>query len=331
MSQAGLPDALAPPERQQTVARRPAVGLDAFTEQQNVPRWKKHLEERTRHCSAAYSRAIRDVHDRAKEQNQRCHRCRNLKYRLDFCEFLCTPEKRENKAPYRGEDPPHRFCQDCVTELLRVQHRANIVARESDRGGQSVITDDLLIVPCPLCRTPNMLRSDTTFHEGFERQTCTKNGVMRLYSVHTGGTRLLTDNYVVEEHYENQRRPPFGSFSKENLLTTDWAGAHSTRGRTCIEDLEEYFAPPNKSWIWLENWTPDVTMGGAFGWMYANRWPTANSSEPEAGWERVISLFHLVRRRRMLKTRIRLNEAVETELKLIKEEEKERVTWNRKQ
>jgi hypothetical protein len=299
-------------------------GGTGFGDAQTLPRWRKHLEDSIRTVSGQYSRALHEVHEKVKTQNITCARCRLPKYRLDFCEFLCTPEKRDNKAkfsPIRPEDAklPHRFCQDCIATLIRIQSRSVQWKMAEMEDLKKVLGGVLYIIPCPLCRSPNVLSFETLFQEGFERQNCAKNGVMKNYSVHQAATRRLAENYVVEECFENQRRPPFGVFTKENLLEMDWCGPFSTEGMTCIENLNVYFAPPNRSWLWLEDWEPDQTMGGASGWMYARRWLTNER------YENVISLFHLVRRRRLLRTRVRFDEIeIRSELASFAEEIKTR-------
>lgn len=287
-----------------------------------VHKWRSHLQDQMKMANTMYARAVKEIHEEEKtSETLTCMRCKQPKYRLDFTTLECCPEK-QLKERYKGRPPPHRFCIECVTDLI-AEHKV-FDASSQDVVLQGLSSEAMNIVVCPLCRTPNVLMAETRFHEGFARRNITRNGVMKIVVVHLGATKLLSDNFAIDECYENQRRPLFGSFSGDNLLTTDWRGNFSTPGASEIENREEYYRKPNSSWVWLEDWRPDETLGGCNGWMYAGRWPDNSITEPMAGWDRYISLFYFVRRRRLLRTRIRLNEEVYQELLQIQKELEEK-------
>jgi hypothetical protein len=167
------------------------------------------------------------------------------------------------------------------------------------------------IIPCPLCKTPNvLLQQQASFNEGYLRKDLSRDGKITQYQVQDRVTKALQDSWTVEEVYENQRRFIFGCFSADNLRTLDFRGAFSTENGC---EVQNDHRKPNRYWVWLELDEPDRTLKKAAenGWMYASDWQTSRNN-----YEKEISIFHFVRTRRLLHTRIRISEALKDELKI---------------
>ena len=199
--------------------------------------------------------------------------------------------------------------------FLKAQAEREKLANARDEEEQTKYIRDHVskIIPCPICKTPNVLTVQTVFNEGVLRTFVDKNGTITQYQVHAQATKVLQDNFSVTDVYENQRRPFFGTFSANNLLTVDFRGNFSNENGI---EIPNDHTKPNKNWVWLEIDRPDLTLprAGENGWMYGHF-----RFDPESA-ESQISLFHFVRTRRLLHTRIRVSDAVKAELSKVAEE-----------
>ena len=307
-----------------------SVAADPNQEESQAVRWRTCLEDQSRSLYGALRKEVTDTHSAEtfrSGERMFCDRCRHDKHRLDLVELVCCPEKRANSCQYDKEalPPPHTICHSCMALLVRQQESFmdSLIVRERrlHRGDevQTAYIRGLLakLIPCPLCKSPNVLTVQTAFNEGYLRKTISKDGTITQYQVHAKATAALRDNFSVEEVYENQRRPLFGCFSAKNLQTLDFRGPFSTE-KGCEVPYEQTRQKPNKNWVWLELDAPDTTLLKAAdgGWMYGREW-----RDSQKQYERDISLFHFVRTRRLLHTRVRISEEVREQLDLLHEAE----------
>ena len=284
--------------------------------------WRRHLEAEAAGVARCIKSKVAVMHTVVLRRlpSTRCGRCGGTKYQRDMVPFHCAAPKGQfsQDADAGGAagaggagDVRHDFCTQCVLELLKRQWetRRDLDCGESRQAVASLersCRGRFMFVICPVCRSPNVITQSTKFCESFARERIDS----RLqFAVHVGATRMLLENYCVEEMFENQRRPFFGAFSAANLFVTDFRGHYSTQDASEIEDVGKTFEKPNSLWAWVDNWSPDVRGAASNGWRYATRW------DDDAGkWQTVVSLFAFVRRRRMLRTRLRLNHEVRSDL-----------------
>jgi hypothetical protein len=288
-------------------------------------KWRANLERQTQKLYQVLRQAVTDLHSletRKLDRNMgRCASCREAQYDLDLVEFICAPDRRHASCPYRGRvDPPHHMCHQCIARSVKkydafLKAETARLAHQRDEEEQTKFIRDHVakIIPCTLCKTPNVLTVQTVFNEGVLRRIVDRNGTITQYLVHVQATKVLQDNFSVSDVYENQRRPFFGTFSANNLLTIDFRGNFSNENGIEIPNDHQ---KPNKSWVWLEVDRPDLTLprAGENGWMYSHLRFDPDSAESQ------ISLFHFVRTRRLLHTRIRVSDAVKAELQKVAEE-----------
>lgn len=272
------------------------------------PSWQLHLVQETTKVSKAIKKRVAAMHQQVKNSNVRavCLACEQQKYALDLVAFNCVQR-------HRGEEhrTKHRFCTDCITKLLKQQEDGQKFINCSEsaalwRSVEDACLGKLHIVCCPTCHSPNGLVSTMQFHATFDRDRVDS----RLqFTVHLGSTQILQANFTVDRVCENQRRPFFGAFSSENLLVVDFCGRTSTEreyNASEVENLAQTFERPNRSWAWLEDWTPDLALNPRGGWRYARDFTPAWPS----GWSTDVAMLMFVRRRVLLRARVRVNEDV---------------------
>jgi hypothetical protein len=277
--------------------------------------WRRHLEEGSARAAREIKGKLAATHTVVlrTEQPLRCDQCNHIKYHRDMVPFSCTTSKRwssndDGGASAASAAEHHEFCTQCVLAMLKQQWdtRQGLECTESlalmERLERSC-KHRFMFVICPVCRSPNVITQSTKFCDSFARERIDS----RLqFTVHVGATRMLGENQYVEELFENQRRPFFGAFSAANLFVTDFRGTYSTQEASEIEDVKKTFEKPNSSWAWVDNWSPDLRGAPNSGWRYATRWEEMDDGK----WSTIVSLFAFVRRRRMLRTRVRLNNEV---------------------
>jgi hypothetical protein len=289
-------------------------------------KWREYIEGASQQQWRTLRSEVAKLH---REEYQsaviRCSWCAGTTCKLDSVDLLCHPERRPQTAAYdaRADKPPHTLCISCVVHLVKNQERFLVRQLESDRrAGEDtsqlewLMNIPLKVLPCPLCKTPNVLTMRTAFNESLARKVVAESGAATQYKVHFSATNAVCDNFTVEEVFENERRPMFGSFSPQNVLTLDWRGRYSNGGGSAME--RSISPKPNRAWVWLETHAPDVTLPntGVGGWQYAKFSWAADPLE----YSPVISIFHFVRRRRLLHTRVRMNEDVQNRLSAVVDE-----------
>jgi hypothetical protein len=162
------------------------------------------------------------------------------------------------------------------------------------------------IVLCYECHCPNAIDSQLTFDSGFAQNQLRTRG-RRVFAVNEPLTRVLQEdtNFTVHTYFENQRRRLFTKFAAKHLTVFDGRGDRST------EDGTPMALPQVRSTreVWMEDWSYDTNGNGGGdpqGWQYAFNWPTALLSMGD--WEPAASATTFVRRRKMLRTLIVLDE-----------------------
>jgi hypothetical protein len=302
---------------------------DANEEAGPQARWRTNLELQSRKLYGHLRKVVTEVHATAifhVPEKMYCDQCKSDKHELDLVELICFPDKRPMNCPYSPESPspPHRICHTCLARLVRDYTTLLRSLSEKERKrhpGDEIQTEYLCnlkkakIIACPLCKSPNVLTEQRAFNEGYLRKYISKDGTITQYQVQSKATAVLRDNFSVEEVYENQRRPLFGSFSASNLRTLDFRGNYSTeKGCELPSAIGVEFHKPNRNWVWIELRAPDVTLKKAAenGWMYGGSWMDSRND-----YDRDISLFHFVRTRRLLHTRVRISPLVKEELETI--------------
>lgn len=280
--------------------------------------WRLHLYAEASKISRNIRKVVAEQHHNALKvatgSKLKCEGCLAQKFPLDLVEFTCTQYTDWQRN--RGEEhQTHRYCTECVAKMIR----------DSDDGERftkceesAMVLDEVKaacnhkmhLVVCPVCHCPIALTSSTRFHETFNRERVDS----RLqFTVHTGATEVLSENFAVDRMCENQRRPFFGSFSSDNLLVLDFCGEKSTERESNASEVENVIATferPNSRWVWLEGWVPDLSLNERAGWRY---WKNFQAKWPD-GWGTEPTMFMFVRRRRLLRTRVRFNDEVRTAL-----------------
>lgn len=293
-----IPSPQAPPQAVQPAAN-------------NMDAWRKHLICETARVARTVKKQVAVLHQDVKKSQPRAHclgaGCGAHRMKLDMVQFLCNDK--------------HRFCTTCVQKMLAEAAKGERYNRCTD--STMILADlsaacngQLQIVSCPLCRRPNVIVSIYKFHETFARE---RMDTRLELTVHRGATAVLDENCYIAVMLENQRRPFFGAFSAANLLVVDFCGAHSIEptnpnatNATEVreEDLEDTFGRPNRSWAWLDSWSPDLSLSKQNGWRYSKNFDAAWPGE----WKTDVSMMTFVRRRRMMRTRVRVNAEVKSSL-----------------
>lgn len=269
---------------------------------------------------------LRATTDKTTRKDDTCTRCGQKKYRQDMVRFECPPPRGNRRIVLpRGEDaapvepPRHDFCMSCVFALVRDQSRmqqSELMCRDSQAMHRHLQArrPELHILVCPECHVPVVVEQSLKFNESLERDVG-EGGLLESatqYATHLAATRLLRDNYYTDEVQENQRRSFFGAFSGQNLLVWDLCGEFSDpKAQFCeieAEDFHTRFQRPNGSWLWLEPWS-------AKEWIYGDQkfeplhQMIADGTVPSER-KNVSGVSCLVRTRRKLRTRVRMNDDV---------------------
>lgn len=286
-------------------------------------KWKEYLQVASERQARELRSEVAQIHrDNSRMDLTPCLYCNNSTCTLELVTLQCFPERRPQTAAYdaKAVRPPHSICFSCITHLVKKQHRFLAKQIEKEREAKEDITNlqwlhgsAIKILPCPICKSPNVMTVHTAFNEGLSRKRIEMSGATTQYQVHFAATKVLSDNFSIEEVYENERRPLFGTFSSNNMLALDWRGSFSNGGGSAVEQSKS--VKPNRAWLWLETHSPDVTLprSGVGGWQYHSlAWP----SDPME-YSADVSLFHFVRRRRLLHTRIRMSHEVLQQLSLV--------------
>ena len=266
--------------------------------------WRDHLLGESTRVSRALKKKVAALHQQVKNTNVRatCQFCGVPKYTLDLVTFNCVQHRRGGDERQR-----HRFCTDCIKVFAKgsgpssCPDSAAVLAQIGDLCRQK-----MHLVVCPTCRCPNVLVSAIRFNPTFDRDRVDS----RLqFTVHLGASQVVSENFSVDRVCENQRRPFFGAFSRENLLVVDFCGTISTEremNASEIENVETTYERPNRSWAWLDDWSPDLSQNARGGWFYARDfttpWPRA--------WSKEVQMLMFVRRRVLVRTRVRFNDEV---------------------
>jgi len=320
-------------------------------EEGGKPSWRRHLERSSTLVTTMLRRGVADLHDREVADSvahARCMSCHEPKYELDLVELKCFADRRPPQCPVPLEsDGHHVICHRCLEQRIK-RYDACLKAAE-DRGESKMLSARTVrnltgsltgtapvamnsstelpetylrqlpvkIIPCFKCKSPNVLRVRTVFNESVLRtHGIDRNGLIREYTVESSATKVVQENYFVTGIYENQRRPFFGTFSCNNLLTLDFRGSFSTKSGIEVEH-EHVFEKPNKNWVWVEVDDPQLTDStGENGWLYYGFvWDQGKA-------EKNPDLFRFLRRRHLLSTRVRLSDAIREELEKLRQEEK---------
>lgn len=262
---------------------------------------------------------LRATTDKTTKKEDKCTLCGALKYKQDMVRFECPPPKQRRRIEADVEPPRHDFCMSCVVGLVKEQSRtqtSELCCRDSHNMHRFLQQrrKHLHILVCPECHVPCVVEQSVKFNESLERDVG-DGGLLESqmqYAVHLAATRLLRDNYYTDEVQENQRRSFFGAFSGQNLLVWDLCGEFSDpRAQYCeieAEDFHTRFQRPNGSWIWLEPWT-------AREWVYGDQkfdplLQMVAENKVTADRKNVSGVTCLVRTRRKMRTRIRMNDDV---------------------
>jgi hypothetical protein len=266
---------------------------------------------------------LRATTDRVAKKEDKCLRCGVRKYPQDMVRFECPPPKggRRRADPDEERGPiKHDFCMSCVYSLVKEQGRlqtSELGCRDSQNMHRHLQArrPQLHLLVCPACHVPCVVEQSVKFNESLERDVGESGQALESqtqYAVHLAATRLLRDNYYTDEVQENQRRSFFGAFSGNNLLVWDLCGEFSDPraqfSEIETEDFHARFQRPNGSWIWLEPWTPRE-------WVYGDQkfeplHDVVASGKIPAERLNVSGVSCLVRTRRKMRTRIRMNEDV---------------------
>lgn len=291
--------------------------------------WYMTLQMQSHMLFRDLQQQVAKMHDEVKNPDNSkgavvCMRCNKKRHRLDVVQFVCHPEKRALVRYERDHKATHSFCHWCLETLFAQQDKYLTVKKNKegdsaeDRSEREhaefllrLANHKLRVLPCPECKTPNVLTQESRFFESVERhKAIDASGVMKAYANHREATFRFVDNFVVEKVYENQRRPMFGSFSKDNLLITDWGGQFTDESQAQV--LESITPPPNSAWFWIESYAADTARNGVDmnGWEYGSfSWNSKFSAR--------VSMFDFVRKRRLLHTRIRVSQELRAELAAI--------------
>jgi hypothetical protein len=285
--------------------------------QMQQEKWRSHLQREVLLQATSIKSIVtagkQNAEHQAKKQDECCN-CGELRFPQDMVRFECpAPRRRRGEDTSTVEPPKHDFCLSCVHQFVKQQQRTQaheLGCPDSERVHRNlqIRRPEMHILVCPCCHVPVVVEQSAKFNESLERDDLES----RLqYSVHLAATRLLRDNYCTDEVQENQRRSFFGAFSGQNLLVLDLCGEFSDpKAGFCeieAEDFHSRFQRPNVSWIWLENWTPKE-------WIYGERnfedlFQKIVDPKFDANQHQDVSgVTCLVRTRRQMRTRIRMND-----------------------
>ena len=280
-------------------------------------KWRNHLQREVL-LQATLIKSIvtaeRQNAERIASKQDTCKACGEQKFNQDMVRFECpAPRRRRGEDASSAEPPKHDFCLQCVRQFVKQQQRVQsheLGCPDSERTHRLLQArrPELQILICPDCHVPVVVEQSAKFNESLERDDLDN----RLqYSIHLAATRLLRDNYYTDELQENQRRSFFGAFSGQNLLVLDLCGEFSDpKANFCEiepEDFNARFQRPNGSWIWLECWTPKQWVYGAGKFEPLHQMILDPKFDPSQHND-VSGVGCLVRTRRQMRTRIRMNE-----------------------
>lgn len=322
--------------------------------------WKDHIRFELRSLYQAITHVTAKTKRDETDGRSPCTRCTKMSFQIS--QFDCHPDAmraRDDDRP--AADPIHRYCPECIAKVIVEQsaerRRVFQGQRQQSSGLLSKIDEKLrvqfvlptgyirpdpnipFLVLCPKCRSPNVLVRESRFQCALDAETKAKS-LTDEFVVNLDASRILADHFMIEKCWENQRRPPFGVFSADNLLVIDF------HGRFCLEnshgsaidcavssaDLQEAFQLPNSKWMWMEQWNPAPleAQGGDFvaqrsagvddssargeiddtvdgdGWIYPGKffqYPCrAVKTKPD--------MTSFVRQRRLIRTRMRFSDEI---------------------
>lgn len=280
-------------------------------------KWRNHLQREVL-LQATSIKSIVTAERQNAERNAKkqdvCTGCGDQKFSQDMVRFECpAPRRRRGEDASLIEPPKHDYCLQCVRQFVKQQQRVQsheLGCHDSERMHRLLQArrPELHILVCPDCHVPVVVEQSAKFNESLERDDLDN----RLqYSIHLAATRLLRDNYYTDELQENQRRSFFGAFSGQNLLVLDLCGEFSDpKANFCEiepEDFNARFQRPNGSWIWLECWTPKEWVYGDSKFEPLHQMIVDPKFDPKEHND-VSGVGCLVRTRRQMRTRIRMNE-----------------------
>eukprot|EP01060_Flectonema_neradi_P040410 TRINITY_DN919_c0_g2_i1.p1 TRINITY_DN919_c0_g2~~TRINITY_DN919_c0_g2_i1.p1 ORF type:complete len:302 (+),score=31.85 TRINITY_DN919_c0_g2_i1:118-1023(+) len=164
------------------------------------------------------------------------------------------------------------------------------------------------IVICSVCTHPSFLSSEIRYIADNPNQPFRLREDV-TFTLDVDSTNVLT--YYVESLYQNERRAFAGMFGEENLLVVDFRGAWSNEENTNYPKGRRSVKCPNASYHWITDWTIEkIPKKDNQGWEYALNWPGSGSFDRFLAlrWCKIGSPTTFVRRRKWLRTRIRLSE-----------------------
>ena len=239
--------------------------------------WVQKLQSQFEALNAAAAARIEKQRNLLKSSLKQmpCGKCGTQTLDGDLVRFGC-------KKTHATTDRKHVMCFDCVADAL--ERQGGFLERHAPR----VLKDFPIfkeVILCYECHTPHCISRRVVFDTGFN-QTQLKVAGRVHFSVNKSIGEALAGNFKVHVSKEQQTR---------RLLTKFKAIKGGERPR------DE--APPDANSIWLENWTCDTNEGDPQGWLYGRDWKSAHEHAP--------SLLTFVRERRLYRTAVVLNEALQ--------------------
>jgi hypothetical protein len=298
--------------------------------------WREQLKSELRQLNSAITHVIATTKNNNKfEATVKCTACNVDVSELQIVRLQCQDrnEMKDGGDMAAYEEPKHYFCKDCVAEMIRHQsvtrrplfqqsdksHRYETLRQELNvrmrlRPGESKLQAKVpFLLLCPKCRSPNVVVRENRFQCGLDRGVRARS-LNEEFVVNLDATRLLADHFVVEVAWENQRRPPFGVFSRENLLVVDFHGKYCLPDGSALDDVDTLDALnnsdeiplPNSKWLWMEHWA-SAPGPAKDGWIYMFNF---HYPVPNGGRQYEPSMLTFVRQRKLIRTRIRFTEDV---------------------
>lgn len=254
--------------------------------------WKKRLGAEFEELNMHAASNVEQLRNMLKSvlASTKCGKCGVETLDGDLVRFKCP-----------GAQLDHVLCSDCLGD--RIERQRGYLERHSNAAKLKQYTALQNLVLCFECHCPHIVASRRVFNTGFSQKQSRTRGRTE-YSIDEAKTAAiqLPDMFRVESYYENQRRGMFSKFSCANLTFADSRSAYSSEAGEPV-DLKAINYLCDRDFEWMEDWTCDTNSGDPQGWSYAVNWPTANFFS----WSLSASFTTFVRRRRMLRTKIKLD------------------------
>ena len=261
--------------------------------------WKAVLQESFLTTKATADQSIETVRTRFKNLPMKhCVYCGAKCLTGDLLDLKCVQKSSDPGKP--AVTVTHLHCFDCLQDRLERQQGHNEKHLSAERSTSKNLDN---VVICTQCHSPAVVIRTSGFVSGFQQKQGGGTGRVQ-FRLLEDVTQSVRQNTVIMEYYQNQRRRPFSRFANWLLPSDTRTLESNANGDPVKRDVIDRLQPGE---VWLNSWTCDSSEGDPQGWKYAFNWPDHGVIK-WGTWTNAPSAGTFVRRRRQIRTKIRLED-----------------------